>query len=67
MLNQNLKLPWEHDVLALTKTHALVYIPVKEEWVAYSHNNLGDCYTGFYTRDKEAAFEDFCRRAGNCV
>ena len=65
MINQGLKIGWDYEVLAITKTHALVYLSedFKQEWVSYQHDNKGNCYSGLYTRDKQTAVEDYIKRS----
>lgn len=55
-------LPWDHKVLAITETHMLLHLTDKKEYVCYEHNNKGAVYSGFYTRDKTRATDDFVKR-----
>jgi len=60
----NLKINWDHEVLAITKTHVLVYLSEehKQEYVSYSRGEEGNVYSGFYTRDKARAVDNFVGR-----
>lgn len=61
-LCDKLNLPWDYEVLAITETHVLVFLEEKEEYVSYQHDNKGNAFCGFYTKDKAAATNDFVKR-----
>lgn len=55
-------LPWDHEVLAITETHMLLLNTEKKEYVSFQHDNKGVVYSGFYTKDKTRATDDFVKR-----
>jgi len=63
-LDFNLNINWDHEVLAITKNHVLVYLTEehKKEYVSYARDDKGGVYSGFYTRDKVKATDDFVKR-----
>ena len=65
-INQDFKIGWEFTVLAVTRTHALVFLEdvCKKEWVSYEHDNDGNLFSGFYTKDRKAAVAHYQRRSG---
>lgn len=61
---EDFNLAWDYKVLAITKTHVLVFLEdeCKQEYVSYSHDNQGNCHSGVYTRDRQAAIANFVER-----
>lgn len=61
---QCLRLCWDYTILCMTKGHVLVRLEKEStEYASYSHDNNGNCFSGFYTKDKNAAKQDFLERA----
>jgi len=60
----NLNLAWEHEVLAITENHVLVYLSEehKQEYVSYSRDGKGNVHSGFYTRNRTEAIDNFIGR-----
>ena len=61
---EDFALSWDYKVLAITETHALVFLADKDkqEYVSYSHDNHGNCHSGFYTRNRGDAIDNFVKR-----